>query len=491
MTIDKDQISWKIWNLCSVLMDDWISTSDYLEQITYLIFLKMAYEKTKAPYNEKSKIPENLNWETLINKDWDELESHYRHILETLAKEDGMLGLIFRKSQNKISDPSKLKRVISEIGKINWNILGVDVKWEIYESLLSKVGEDTKSWAWQYFTPRSIIKVMVEVLNPSVKDKIYDPCCGTWGFLLAAHDYILDKWWLDKDEQKELKTGVVFWKELVAGTARLAVMNMFLHGIWEDKSPIEVGDSLIKAPDNKYTVVLTNPPFWKKSSDNFTTTDWGNSKSDNSIVRDDFWTTTSNKQLNFIQHIFSLLETNGTAGVVLPDNVLFEWGAGEVIRKKLLHNTNLHTIVRLPTGIFYANWVKANILFFQKKKASEQAQTKEVWFYDLRTNNHFSLKQNFLDTHHLEEFKNCYNIWNVYSRIETYDTETNPEWRWRKFSYEEIIKRDKTNLDIFWIKDKALEESENLPSPEIIAAEIIADLENALDMFSEIENDLK
>lgn len=491
MTIDKDQISWKIWNLCSVLMDDWISTSDYLEQITYLIFLKMAYEKTKAPYNEKSKIPENLNWETLVGKDGDELESHYRHILETLAKEDGMLGLIFRKSQNKISDPSKLKRVISEIGKINWNILGVDVKWEIYESLLSKVWEDTKSGAGQYFTPRSIIKVMVEVLNPSVKDKIYDPCCGTWGFLLAAHDFILEKWWLDKDEQKELKTWVVFWKELVAGTARLAVMNMFLHGIWEDKSPIEVGDSLIKAPDNKYTVVLTNPPFGKKSSDNFTTTDGWNSKSDNSIVRDDFWTITSNKQLNFIQHIFSLLETNGTAGVVLPDNVLFEWGSGEVIRKKLLHNTNLHTIVRLPTGIFYANWVKANILFFQKKKASEQAQTKEVWFYDLRTNNHFSLKQNILDSHHLEEFKNCYNIWNIYDRKETYDAENNPEWRWRKFSYDEIIKRDKTNLDIFWIKDKALEESENLPSPEIIAAEIVSDLENALDMFSEIENDLK
>lgn len=491
MTLDKDQISWKIWNLCSILMDDWISTSDYLEQITYLIFLKMAYEKTLAPYNEKSKIPENLNWETLINKDGDELESHYRHILETLAKADGMLGLIFRKSQNKISDPSKLKRVISEIGKINWNILGVDVKWEIYESLLAKVWEDTKSGAWQYFTPRSIIKVMVEVLSPTVKDKIYDPCCGTWGFLLAAHEFILDKWWLDKDEQKDLKTWVVFGKELVAGTARLAVMNMFLHGIWEDKSPIEVGDSLIKAPDNKYTIVLTNPPFGKKSSDNFTTTDGWNSKNDNSIVRDDFWTTTSNKQLNFIQHIFSLLEINGTAWVVLPDNVLFEGWAWEIIRQKLLHNTNLHTIVRLPTGIFYANWVKANILFFQKKKASDTAQTKEVWFYDLRTNNHFSLKQNILDNHHLEEFKNCYNIGNICLRKETYHPETNPEGRWRKFELNEIIKRDKTNLDIFWIKDKALEESENLPSPEIIAWEIIEDLQNALEMFSEIENDLK
>jgi type I restriction enzyme M protein len=191
-----------------------------------------------------------------------------------------------------------------------------------------------------------------------------------------------------------------------------------------------------------------------------------------------------------VQHIHTLLEINATAWVVLPDNVLFEWWAWEIVRKKLLHNCDLHTIVRLPTGIFYANWVKANILFFQKKKASDTAQTKEIWFYDLRTNNHFSLKQNSLDTLHLEEFKKCYNVENIHNRKETYDETTNPEWRWRKYSLDEIIKRDKTNLDIFWIKDKALEESENLPSPEIIAQEIIWDLENALEMFSEIEGDL-
>lgn len=491
MTIDKDQISWKIWWLCSILMDDWISTSDYLEQITYLIFLKMAFEKTKAPYNEKSKIPESLNWESLAKLDWDDLERHYRHTLEELAKADWMLGLIFRKSQNKISDPAKLKRVVNEIWKINWNILWVDVKWEIYESLLAKVGEDTKSGAWQYFTPRSIIRIIVEVLNPSIDDTIFDPCCGTWGFLLEAHDFILRKWNLDKDEQKKLKTEVVYGQELVAWTARLAVMNMFLHGIWENESPIEVWDSLIKDPGKRYSLILTNPPFGKKSTDSFTTADWKIAKNDNSIARDDFWTTTSNKQLNFVQHIHTLLEINWTAWVVLPDNVLFEWWAGEIVRKKLLHNCELHTIVRLPTGIFYANWVKANILFFQKKKASDTPQTREVWFYDLRTNNHFSLKQNSLDSLHLEEFKTCYNVTNVHDRKETYNKETNPEWRWRKFTLDEIIKRDKTNLDIFWIKDKALEESENLPSPEIIAEEIITDLQNALEMFSEIEGDLK
>lgn len=490
MTLDKDQISSKIWWLAWILMDDWVSTADYLEQLTFLLFLKMAYEKTKPPYNATSKIPDNLNWESLEKLDWEELENKYRKILEWLAKYEWMLWLIFRKAQNKISDPAKLKRIISEINRINWNILWVDVKWEIYESLLSKVGEDTKSGAGQYFTPRSLIQAIVEVMQPDINTTVFDPCCGTWGFLLEAHDYILQNWNLDKEEQKKLKTDLIFGNELVAWTARLSVMNMFLHGIGEDNSPIDVGDSLIKDPWTRYKMILTNPPFGKKSSDTFTTSDWWISKNDNSIVRDDFWTTTSNKQLNFIQHIHTLLEINWSAWVVLPDNVLFEWGAGEIIRKKLLHNCDLHTIIKLPTGIFYANWVKANILFFQKKQASETPWTKNVWFYDLRSNNHFSLKQNALTIEHLKEFKDCYNPKNINDRKETY-SEENKDGRWRKYSYDEIIKRDKTNLDITWIKDKLLEESENLPDPEIIAEEIMVDLENALEMFSEIEGDLK
>lgn len=490
MTLDKDQISSKIWGLAGILMDDWVSTADYLEQLTFLLFLKMAYEKTKPPYNEKSKIPEEYSWEKLEKLDWVELETQYRHTLEWLAKQDWMLGLIYRKSQNKISNPAKLKRIIEEINKINWNILWVDVKWEIYESLLAKVGEDTKSGAGQYFTPRSIIQAMVEVLQPNINAKVFDPCAWTWGFLLEAHDYILKHWNLDRDEQKKLKNNLIFWNELVASTARLAVMNMFLHGIWETESPITVWDSLIKPTSEKYEIILTNPPFWKKSSDTFLTDDWKIAKNDNTIVREDFWTTTSNKQLNFVQHIYSSLKINWRAWVVLPDNVLFEWWAWEIIRKKLLENCNLHTVLRLPTGIFYANWVKANILFFEKKQASENPWTKEVWFYDLRTNNHFSLKQNPLTFNHLKDFIICYNPQNIFDRKETY-SETNPEWRWRKFTYEEIIKRDKTSLDIFWIKDKSLEEAENLADPEIIAEEIIWDLENALEMFSEIEGDLR
>lgn len=490
MTLDKDQIASKIWNICTILWHDWVSSSDYLEQITFLIFLKMAYEKTKPPYNQPSQIPEKYNWASLEKLDWAELEVQYRDLLDVLAKYDWILWIIFRKAQNKISDPAKLKRVISEIGKIEWNILWVDVKGEIYESLLGKVAEDTKSGAWQYFTPRTLIQTMVEVIRPGIDTTIHDPCCGTWWFLLEAHDYILSKWNLDKDEQKKLKKDVLSWQELVVGTARLAVMNMFLHWIWETESPIIVWDSLIKDPGHRFDIILTNPPFGKKSTDKFTTEEWEIGKNENDIAREDFWTTTWNKQLNFLQHIHTILKIWWRAAVVLPDNMLFEWWSWEVIRKKLLHNCNLHTILRLPTGIFYANWVKANVLFFDKKTGWETANTKEVWFYDLRTNIHFSLKTNPLKRSDLEEFVTCYNPVNIHDRKETYNSK-NQDWRWRKYTLDEILKRDKTNLDLFWIKDKALEESENLPSPEIIAQEIMDDLINALEQFSAIEKDLK
>lgn len=489
MALDKDQIVSKIWNLCGVLRDDGVSYQDYLEQITYLIFLKMAYEKTLPPYNQISPIPKEYDWKSLIWKDGDALEVHYRHVLETLAKEKGILGMIFRKAMNRISNPALLKRVVNEIDKIEWNILGVDVKGEIYEGLLWKVAEDVKSWAGQYFTPRVLIDAMVRVMRPDIDSTIHDPCSGTGGFLLSAHDYILKHGELDRDELKKLKTELLSGNELVTETARLCVMNMFLHGIGENESLISVGDSLIGDPGKRYKMVLTNPPFGKKSSIKFTDTEGEEWKDDLEIVRQDFWTTTKNKQLNFLQHINTVLEINGRAAVVLPDNVLFEGGAGEIVREKLLKQTELHTILRLPTGIFYANGVKANVLFFDKRPASENPWTKEVWIYDLRTNLHYSLKQNPLRINDLEDFIACFNSANRHDRKETWTPE-NPEGRWRKFLYEDVIKRDKKNLDIFWIKDKSLEESENLPSPEIIAAEIVEDLEEALEQFRLIEKDL-
>ena len=273
MTLDKDQISSKIWNLCTILWNDGVSSSDYLQQLTFLIFLKMAYERTLPPYNQTSPIPEEFNWQSLMSLDGWELEIHYRNTLDTLAKYDGILGMIFRKAQNKISDPAMLKRVISEIGKVEWTMLGVDVKGEIYESLLARVAEDVKSWAGQYFTPRVLIRAMVEVMRPTIHTTIHDPCAGTGGFLLEAHDYILEHGKLDRDEQKKLKKEIISWQELVAETARLAVMNMFLHGIGETESPISVGDSLIKDPGSRYKIILTNPPFGTKSTHKFTTED--------------------------------------------------------------------------------------------------------------------------------------------------------------------------------------------------------------------------
>lgn len=475
----------RVWNYCHVLRDDGVSYGDYVEQLTYLLFLKMADEQTKPPFNKPSIIPAGLDWQSLIEKDGDALEVHYRHILESLGKEKGMLGVIFRKSQNKIQDPAKLKRLIELINAEKWLGLDVDIKGEIYEGLLQKNAEDTKSGAGQYFTPRPLIKAIVECIRPKPGETINDPACGTGGFLLAAYDFISKNYQLDREQKHFLKYHTFSGKDIVDSVARLCVMNLYLHGIGGDESPIEVGDSLISEPKVNYDIILTNPPFGKKSS--FTIVN-GEGKADKESLiyeRPDFWTTTSNKQLNFLQHVKSLAKINGRVAIVVPDNVLFEGGAGEVVRRKLLAECDLHTILRLPTGIFYAQGVKANVLFFDRKPASEKPWTKEVWFYDLRTNMHFTLKTNPLRYEDLKEFIECYNPENRFDRKPTW-SEDNPEGRWRVFSYDEIIQRDKVNLDIFWIKDKSLEDSENLPDPDVLAQEIVDNLQSALEQFDNI-----
>jgi len=480
MANESSTIVQKLWNYCNVLRDDGVSYGDYVEQLTYLLFLKMADEQTKPPFNRPSIIPKGFDWKSLLEKDGDALEVHYRHILETLGKEKGMLGVIFRKSQNKIQDPAKLKRLIMLINDETWVGLDIDVKGEIYEGLLQKNAEDVKSGAGQYFTPRPLIKAIVEVMKPEPGMTICDPACGTGGFLLVAHDYIVQNYKLDKEEKRKLKYETFRGKDIVDGVVRLCVMNLYLHGI---ETTIETGDSLISDPGDRFDIVLTNPPFGKKSS--ITIFSGGGKVDKESLIyeRQDFWATTSNKQLNFLQHVKTLLKINGKAAIVVPDNVLFEGGAGETIRRKLLTECDVHTLLRLPTGVFYAQGVKANVLFFDRKPASEKHWTEKLWIYDLRTNKNFTLKTSPLRYEDLEDFIRCYNPENRYERQETE--------RFKAFTYDELIKRDKLSLDISWLKDESLEDSQNLPDPDLLAKDIAENLESALEQFGSIYEDLE
>jgi type I restriction enzyme M protein len=489
----------KLWNYCNVLRDDGMSYGDYVEQLTYLLFLKMADERSAPPYNQPSIVPKAYAWPTLLARDGGELFDHYRHALEKLGQEKGTLGLIFGKAQNKFQDPAKLRRVIVDlIDAETWTVLGADVKGDAYEGLLEKNAQDTKSGAGQYFTPRALIQAMVDCIAPQPGERITDPACGTGGFLLTAHNYVTaHNKNLTRDQLKHLKEKAFTGYELVQATARVCAMNMMLHGIGSEKAvPVVVGDALAADPGERFEVVLANPPFGKKSSTVIVGEDGRITTEKDTIERDDFWATTSNKQLNFVQHIKTLLEKNGRGAVVLPDNVLFEGGAGEAIRKRLLHECDVHTLLRLPTGLFYAQGVKANVVFFEKKGASETPWTKQLWIYDLRTNKHFTLKTNPLTRADLDEFVNLYQVGNRQQRQATWSPEPNasagsgPNGRWRAYSYDELVARDKTSLDIFWLKDDALADGDNLPAPGVIAAEIVEDLQAALEQFRLIASDL-
>lgn len=480
----------RVWSFCTTLRDDGVGYGDYLEQLTYLIFLKMADEYSKPPYNRDVGIPARYNWQALTSKKGAELEVLYVEILRELGKRQGMLGQIFTKAQNKIQDPAKLFRLIDMINSTSWLVMGADVKGDIYEGILERNAEDTKSGAGQYFTPRSLIRAMVECIRPEPSKTIADPSCGTGGFFLAAYDFLSDakNYQLDKEQKYFLKHQTFHGNEIVANTRRLCLMNMFLHNIGEidGESLVSPNDALIAPSPVSVDYVLANPPFGKKSSMSFTNEEGEQETEDLTYNRQDFWATTSNKQLNFVQHIRSMLKTTGKAAVVVPDNVLFEGGAGEIIRKKLLENTNLHTILRLPTGIFYAQGVKANVLFFDNQAASPEPWTKGVWFYDYRTNIHHTLKRSPMRYEDLTDFITCYNPENIHARTETWHEENNPDGRWRRYSYEELIARDKTSLDIFWLKDKSLTDLDNLPEPDDLAEEIIENLEAGLNSFREV-----
>jgi type I restriction enzyme M protein len=492
MSNQSSTIVQRLWNYCNVLRDDGVSYGDYVEQLTYLLFLKMDDENVRLLSKRQSSIPADLNWQSLLRLDGDDLESHYRHILTRLGEGSGLIPVIFRKAQNKIQDPAKLRRLIDLIDGETWTGLDIDVKGEIYEGLLEKNAQDIKSGAGQYFTPRPLIKAIVDVMAPRPGETIADPACGTGGFLLAAHDYVVDHHKpLDREQWDHLRHKALQGWEIVDSAARLCVMNLYLHGIGANggSSPIHVADSLAADPGQRFNLVLTNPPFGKKSSVTFVSDEGEVKREAQTIVRDDFWTSTSNKQLNFVQHVKTILEMQGKAAVVVPDNVLFEGGAGETIRRKLLHECDVHTLLRLPTGIFYAQGVKANVLFFDRKPASETPWTKQLWIYDLRTNVNFTLKQNPLSRSDLDDFVACYKPENRHQRKATWSAD-NPIGRWRAYSYDELIARDKVNLDIFWLRDESLEDTANLPDPDVLALEIVEDLQAALEQFTAIADDV-
>lgn len=464
-TANTQSLTKKVWNLATTLAGQGIGFTDYITQLTYLLFLKMDDENVQT-FGEESAIPEGYRWGDLIDLDGLDLVKQYEDTLEELSGQDNLIGTIYTKAQNKIDKPVYLKKVITLINEESWLVMDGDVKGAIYESILEKNGQDKKSGAGQYFTPRSLIQAMVDVACPQIGETVCDPACGTGGFLLAAYDYMKPQS-SDKAKQDFLRNNALHGYDNTALVVTLASMNLYLHGIGTDRSPIICQDSLEKAPSTLVDVILANPPFGTRPAGSV------------EIDRQDFYVETKNNQLNFLQHMMVMLKNGGRAAVVLPDNVLFEGGAGETIRKELLKNFNLHTILRLPTGIFYAQGVKANVLFFTKG-----TPTKDIWFFDYRTGVKHTLATNPMLRHHLDEFVECYKADNINARTETYNAETNPNGRWRKYDVDEVMKRDKTSLDISWIK---LNDDDN----DMSLAELMTNIQDKSDNISKAVAELQ
>jgi type I restriction enzyme M protein len=470
----------KVWNYATVLKNEGVHYGAYISQISFLLFLKMD-DEAATRLGEPSALPEDCRWNVIRDYQGEALAGRYNRILAKLSREDGLIGAIFLKAQNEIQDPAKLRRLVTLIGEETWLGLDMDTKGTIYEGLLERNAAEVKSGAGQYFTPRPLIDAMTTVVDPQPEETVHDPACGTGGFLLAAWERMkANPRAKDRRVQQRMRarlSGV----DIVADVVRLCAMNMYLHGAARNESTIERADALNK-PCGPYDVVLTNPPFGKKQGYRIVGADGDIETEHEEYNRPDFIKTTSNKQLNFLQHIMSILKIDGRCGVVLPDNVLFE-GAGADIRKRLLDNYDFHTLLRLPTGIFYKQGVKANVLFFDRKRASEEPWTKDVWIYDLRTNMRFTQKERPMKRPDLDDFVACYRAGNRAKRKESD--------RFRRFSYDELIKRDKINLDIFWLKDDSLDDPDLLPAPDEIAAEIVESLEAALKKFRKVASSLQ
>lgn len=462
----EQSLTQKVWQLANVIAAAGVGFTDYITQLTYLLFLKMDYERTEL--TGVSSIPAEYQWNELVALDGLDLLHQYEKTLKALSNQTDLIGTIFTKAQNKIEQPVLLRKAISLIEAENWLSMDGDLKGAIYEDILEKNGQDKKSGAGQYFTPHALIRAMVDVTQPKITETVCDPACGTGGFLLAAFD-VMKQQSQDKDKRKFLMDKALKGFDITPIVVTLASMNLYLHGIGTKHSPIICRDSLESEPEELFDVILANPPFGTRPA----------GSTDISAMRTDLYVSTSNNQLNFLQHMMLMLKSGGRAAVVLPDNVLFENGAGETIRKKLLTEFNLHTILRLPTGIFYANGVRANVLFFTRT-----GKTKGVWIYDYRTGVKHTLATNPIQRSDLDDFVKCYHADNVSKRKPTWNEE-NPSGRWRMYSYDELIGRDKTNLDISWIKEEI-----DSPSDHTLS-ELFADIESASKNIAEAVKTLK
>lgn len=453
----------KVWDIANVMSSAGVGFTDYITQLTYILFLKMDSERKE--FGLENPIPEDCKWKNLLGENGEDLIKKYEEILRTLSKADGLIGTIFTKATNKIDSPPHLAKIIKMVDEENWYLMDGDFKGAIYEGILEKNGQDKKSGAGQYFTPRALISAIVDVVDPKIGETVADPCCGTGGFLLAAYDH-MKKQSKDSEKQKFLKNDALFGADNTSLVVTLASMNLYLHDIGTKKSPIVYQDSLLDTSDKLYDVIITNPPFGTRPQGS---------------VAIDFdgrgFIETSDNQVNFLQHIMSIVKTGGRVGVVLPDSVLTDGNATKKVRDKLMKNYNLHTILRLPTGIFYANGVKTNVLFFDKGKP-----TQDIWVYDYRTGVKHTMATKPMTRAHLDEFVECYCSGHMQDRKSTC-TEDNPNGRWKCFSAEEVSQRE--DLNFKWID--FTEEDERSVSEIIDDMQAQADvINNALGTLREI-----
>lgn len=471
-TADSSSLVRRLWQYCNVLRDDGLSYPDYVEQLTYLLFLKMSDEQESGP------VPTEFGWSSFANLSASTMHRRYTKVLAALGDSSGMLGLIFRNARNKIQDPAKLRLLVADlIGAMEWSGLSIDIKGDAYEGLLEKNARDTKSGAGQYFTPRPLIEAIVECVNPGPREVVCDPACGTAGFLLAARDYVIkSNPKMTKPQMRHLQTKALRGVELVEEVARLAAMNLLLHGVGgqrDDELPIRRADSLAEPPLEHVDVVLTNPPFGVKGSMTYSKDGKTHRTADElDISRPDFWVRTANKQLNFVQHVVALLKPGGRAAVVLPDNVLYERGAAAGIRRRLLETCDVHTLLRLPTGLFYAHGVKANVLFFDRKRP-DRSINDSLLVYDLRSQSRYSLKTNPLQRRDLDEFVELYGSHRQNGQLKD-------SVYWRLFDRSELAASVDCSLNLTW----PVAENDARPAMsrlDAISRQIASNLQSALD----------